>query len=79
MKGQGKIPEKQLNKVEIGNLPQKEFRIMSAEKIQDVGERMEAKVEKIQEMFTKDLDELQSKQKEMNNTLEGINSRRMDK
>ena len=79
MKGQGKIPEKQLNKVEIGNLPQKEFRIMSAEKIQDLGERMEAKVEKIQEMFTKDLDELQSKQKEMNNTLEGINSRRMDK
>ena len=79
MKGQGKIPEKQLNKVEIGKLPQKEFRIMSAKKIQDLGERMEAKVEKIQEMFTKDLDELQSKQKEMNNTLEGINSRRMDK
>ena len=79
MKGQGKIPEKKLNKVEIGNLPQKEFRIMAAKKIQDLGERMEAKVEKIQEMFIKDLDELQSKQKEMNNTLEGINSRRMDK
>ena len=58
MKGQGKIPEKQLNKVEIGNLPQKEFRIMAAKKIQYLGERMEAKVEKIQEMFIKDLDEL---------------------
>ena len=27
MKGQDKTPEKQLNKVEMGNLPQKEFRI----------------------------------------------------
>ena len=36
---------------------------------------MEAKVEKMQEMFTKDLEELKNKQTEMNNTLEGINSR----
>ena len=28
MKRQGKIPEKQLNEVEIGNLPEKEFGIM---------------------------------------------------
>ena len=28
MKGQGKIPEKHLNEVEIGNLSEKEFRIM---------------------------------------------------
>ena len=65
--------------MEIGNLPEKEFRIMTVKKIQDLGKRMEAKIEKIQEMFTKDLDELKSKQKEMNNTLEGINSRRADK
>ena len=65
--------------MEIGNLPEKEFRIMTVKKIQDLGKRMEAKIEKIQEMFTKDLDELKNKQKEMNNTLEGINSRRMGK
>ena len=29
----------------------------------------------MQEMFTKDLQELKNKQTEMNNTLEGINSR----
>ena len=51
---------------------------------------MEAQIEKIQEMFNKDLEELKNKQTEMNNiinemknTLEGINSRitgrRMDK
>ena len=32
-------------------------------------------MEKIQEMFTKDLEELKNKQTEMNNTPEGINSR----
>ena len=38
---------------------------------QDLGNRME----KMQEMFTKDLEELKNKHTEMNNILEGINSR----
>ena len=61
-KGQDKTPEKQLNEVEIGNLPEKELRIMISEKmIQDLRERMEAKIEKMQEMFTKDLQELKNR------------------
>ena len=55
MKGQYKIPEKQLNKVEIGNPPEKELRIMIVMMIQDLREKKEAKIEKMQEMFTKDL------------------------
>ena len=43
--------------------------------IQDLRKRIEAKIEKMQEMFTKDLEELKNKQTEMNNTLEGIHSR----
>ena len=50
--------------------------------IQDLGKTMEAKIEKMQEMFNTDLEELKNKQTEMNdtitdmkNTLEGINSR----
>ena len=39
---------------------------------------MEAKIEKMQEMFSKDLEELKNKQTEMNNTLEGINSRKTE-
>ena len=89
MKEQDKIPEKQLNEVEIGNLPEKEFGIMIVKVIQDLGKRMEAKIEKMQEMFNKDLDklknkpleELKNKQTEMNNTitemkytLEGVSS-----
>ena len=33
MKGQGKTPEKQLNEVDIDNLPEKEFRIMTVKMI----------------------------------------------
>ena len=60
MKGQDKIPEKQLNEMEIGNLPEKEFR-MIVKMIQDLRKRMEAKTEKMQEMFTKGLEELKNK------------------
>ena len=41
IKGQDKTPEKQLNEVEIGNLPEKEFRIMIVKMIQDLGKTME--------------------------------------
>ena len=63
MKEQEKTPEKQLNEVEIGNLPEKEFRITIVKMIQDLGIRMEAKIEKMQEMFNKDLEELKNKQR----------------
>ena len=63
MKEQDKTPEKQLNEMEIGNLPEKEFRIMTVKMIQDHRKRMEAKIEKMQEMFKKDLEELKNKQR----------------
>ena len=47
MKEQDKIPEKQLNEVEIGNLPEEEFRVMIVKMIQDLWKRMEAKIEKM--------------------------------
>ena len=85
MKEQDKTPERQLNEVEIGNLPEKELRIMIVKMIQDLGKRMEAKIEKMEEIFNKDLEELKNKQTEMSNTitqmkntLEGINSRIME-
>ena len=62
MKGQDKVPEKQLNEVERGNFPEKEFRIMIVKMIQNLRERMEAKIEQRQEIFAKDLQELKNKQ-----------------
>ena len=41
LKGQNKAPEKQLNEVERGNLPEKCFRIMTVKMIQDLGKRMQ--------------------------------------
>ena len=59
MNGQDITPEKQLNEVEIDNLPEKEFRIMIVKMIQDLRNRME----KMKEMFTKDLEEPKKKQR----------------
>ena len=82
MKEQGKNLQDQINEEEIGNLPEKEFRVMIVKMIQNLRNRMEARTEKIQEMFNKDLEELKNKQTEMNNTitemkntLKGINNR----
>ena len=55
----------------MDNLPENEFRIMIVKMIQDLRNRMEIMLE----MFTKDLEELKNKQTEINNTLEGIDSR----
>ena len=47
MKGQGKTLVKQLYKVEIGNLPEKEFRIMIVKMIQDLRKTMNNTLEGI--------------------------------
>ena len=69
MKEQGKNLQDQINEEEIGNLPEKEFRIMTVMMIQNLGNRMEVRIEKIQEMLNKDLEELKNKQTEVNNTI----------
>ena len=78
MKEQGKNPPDKTHEEEIGSLPEKEFRIMIVKMIQNLGNRME----KIQETFNKDLEELKRNQAMMKNTineisdsLEGINNR----
>ena len=69
--------EVKINEEEIGNLPEKEFRIMIK-----MIKNLENKMEKMQESFNKDLEELKNKHTETNNTiteikniLQGINSR----
>ena len=62
MKEQDKTPGKQLNEVAIGNLPEKEFKIMILKMIQELRKRMEAKIKKMQEIFNKDQEELKNRQ-----------------
>ena len=64
MKEKGKNLPDQTNEEEIGSLPEKEFRVKIVNIIQNLVNRME----KIQETFNKDLEELRSKQTMMNNT-----------
>ena len=84
-----KCPPNQTKEEEIGNLSEKEFRIMIVKMIQNLESKMElqinsleTKIEKMQEMFKKDLEETKKSQLKMNNaineikiTLEGIMSR----
>ena len=68
MKEQGKNPPDLTNEEEIGRVPGKEFRIMIVKMIQNLGNRME----KIQEKFNEDLQELKSKQTVMNKRINEI-------
>ena len=68
MKEQGKNLQDQINEDKTGNLPEKEFRVMIVRMIQNLRNRME----KIQQTFNKDLEELKSKQTMKNNTINEI-------
>ena len=88
IKEQDKCPPNQTKEEEIGNLPDKEFQIMIVKLIQNLEIKMESQInsletgiEKMQERFNKDLEEMKKSQYIMNNaineikyTLEGTNS-----
>ena len=57
MKEQGKNPPDQTNEEEIDSLPEKDFRVTIVKMIQSLGKR----IDKMQETFNKDLEELKSK------------------
>ena len=78
MKRQGNIQQvkehdkntpNQTKEEEIGSLPEKEFRIMTVKMIQNLEKKMElqikrleTRIEKMQEMFNKDLEEIKKSQ-----------------
>ena len=58
MKEQGQNKQDLTNEEEIGGLPEKEFRIMIVKMIQNLGNR----IDKMQETFNKDVEELKRNQ-----------------
>ena len=80
VKEQDKCPPNQTKEEEIGNLPDKEFRIMIVVKlIQNLENKMksqinslETKIEKMQERFNEDLEEIKKSQYIMNNAINEI-------
>ena len=89
VKEQDKCPPSQTKEEETGNLPDKEFQIMIVKMIQNLENNkeiqinsLETRIEKMQEKFNKDIEEIKKSQSIMNNpiteikiTLEGTNSR----
>ena len=88
-----KCPPSQIKEEEIGNLPETKFRIMMIKMIQNLENKielqingLETKIEKMQEMFNRDLEEIKKKSQlkinnsinEIKNTLEGNKSRIME-
>ena len=68
MKEQARNTEVQIKEEEIGKLPEKEFRIMIVKIIKN----LENRKEKMQESLNKDLEELNNKHTETNNTITEI-------
>ena len=71
IKEKDKTSEEQLSEVEIGNLPEKDFRVMLVKMIQDLRNKLEKKINKLEETFKKGVD-LKIQQAKMNNTITKI-------
>ena len=76
VKEQDKCPPNQTKEEEIENLPDKEFQIMIVKMIQNLENKMEiqinsleTRIENMQEMFNKDLEEIKKSQSIMNNAI----------
>ena len=79
-KEQEKAPENQLSDLEIINVHEKDFRLMTIKMIQDLRNKLETKIDKLKETLNKEIEDINIKQAEMKireieNSLGGTNSR----
>uniref|UniRef100_A0A8D1YXP3 L1 transposable element RRM domain-containing protein n=1 Tax=Sus scrofa TaxID=9823 RepID=A0A8D1YXP3_PIG len=85
MREKGQTPENQLSEEEILSLQEKDFRLWMLKMMQDIGNKLEAKMDNLQETLSKEIQDIKLKQEEMQNTiteiknsLEAANSRIQD-
>uniref|UniRef100_A0A8D0YMP0 L1 transposable element RRM domain-containing protein n=1 Tax=Sus scrofa TaxID=9823 RepID=A0A8D0YMP0_PIG len=72
MREKGKTPENQLSDEEILSLQEKDFRLLMLKMMQDIGNKLEAKMDNLQETLTKEIQDIKLKQEEMQNTITEI-------
>ena len=65
MREKGKTPENQLSHEEILSLQEKDFRLSMLKKMQDTGNKLEAKMDNLQETLSKEIQDIKLKQEEM--------------
>ena len=77
-----KTPEKQLSDQEILSLQEKDFRLLMLRMMQDIGNKLEAKMDNLQETLSKEIQDIILKEEvmqsiitEIKNSLEAANSR----
>ena len=61
MREKKKKPEKQLSEEEILSLQEKDFRLLMLKMMQDNGNKLEAKMDNLQETLTKEIQEIKLK------------------
>ena len=72
MREKGKTPENQLSDQEILSLQEKDFRLLMLKMMQDIGNKLEAKMDNLQETLAKDIQDIKLKREEMQNTITKI-------
>ena len=79
MREKEKNPEHQLSDEEILSLQEKNFRLLMLKMMQDIGNKLEAKVDNLQETLSKEIQdiklEMQNTITKIKNSLEAANSR----
>ena len=73
MREKGKTLENKLSD-EMLSLQEKDFRLLMLKMMQDIGNKLEAKMDNLQETLTKEIKDIKLKQEEMQNTITEINS-----
>ena len=68
----GKTPENQLSNEEILSLQEEDVRLLVPKMMQDIGNKLEAKMDNLQETPTKEIQDIKHKQEEMQNTVTEI-------
>ena len=72
MREKEKNPENQLSDQESLSLQEKDFRLLMLKMMQDIGNKLEAKMDNLQETLSKEIQDIKLKQEEMQNTITEI-------
>ena len=72
MREKAKTPEIQQSNEEILSLQEKNFRLSMLKMMQDIGNKLEAKMDNLQETLSKEIEDVRLKQEEMQTTITEI-------
>ena len=72
MREKEKPPENQLSDEEILSLQEKDFRLLMLKMMQDNGNKLETKMDNLQETLSKEIQDIELNQEEMQNTITEI-------